>query len=83
MHDYTARILHEDRMRQLRGEADEMRLAAQIREARQTRSASGAGSSVFARLAARYLIWWRGHAKTHRLRGGLGAAADPKLGENT
>lgn len=41
MHDYTARILHEDRMTEYRREADASRLAAEARQGRPRTSLPG------------------------------------------
>jgi hypothetical protein len=82
MHDYTARILHEDRMKEFRREADGTRFAAQIRDARQTLTAPAANSGRLANAASRFLAWWRRQAQAYRLRGRLGPAADAQLGED-
>jgi len=82
MHDYTARILHEDRMKQLRHEADGSRLAAEARDARQTQAASTSGSGWLVMVAARSSAWLRRYAQAYRLRGRLRPAADPQLGED-
>jgi hypothetical protein len=82
MHDYTARILHEERMKELRHEADGARLAAQVRDVRQTRAAQAANPNWLAGVASRGSAWWRRQAQAYRLRGRLLAAADAKLGED-
>jgi hypothetical protein len=82
MHDYTARILHEDRMKELRHEADGARLADQTRETRRTLAAPTASFGWLAGVASRTSAWWRRQAQAYRLRGRLGPAADAQLGED-
>jgi hypothetical protein len=81
MHDYTARILHEDRMKELRHEADGARLAAKVRDARQTRPTPTASFGWLSSVASRTSAWWR-QAQAYRFRGRLGPAADAQLGED-
>jgi hypothetical protein len=82
MHDYTARILHEDRMKGLRHEADGARLAAQVRHARQTRPMATASFGWLTSVVSRTSALWRSQAQAYRFRGRLGPTADAQLGED-
>ena len=71
MHEYTGQILHEDRMRTLRREAAQSRLAAGPRR-----------DGWFRQALARISGWARRDALAHGLRGGLRPATDPQLRED-
>lgn len=82
MHDYTARILHEDRMKELRHEADGARLAAQARDTKKAPAPPAASLGWLASVASRTSAWWRRQAQAYRLGRRLGPAADPQLGKD-
>jgi hypothetical protein len=81
MHDYTARILYEDRLKELRREADEMRLGAETHRARSTSYAAPIRRWL-GDMRAWISTWPRGDSLAHGLRRSLGPAADPRFGED-
>ena len=78
MHDYTARIIHDDRMKTLRGEAAQSRLAAELRG--DPSSAALARARGWLRQAlAQVSGWARRDALAHSLGGSLRTTTDPQL----
>jgi hypothetical protein len=71
MHDYTAKILHDDRMRTLRREAAEARLAAGPRR-----------DGWFRQTLAGISGWARRDALAHGLGGSLRPTTHPQLSED-
>ena len=80
MHDYTATIIHNDRMRTLRAEAVEARLAAEFRGDRRSKLATAPG--WLRQALGRPSGWARRDALAHGFGGGLRPATDPQLPED-
>ena len=83
MHDYTAMIIHDDRMKTLRAEAAQSQLAAAAR-LRGDRSSLGlATARGWLRQAVRRTSGWaRRDALAHGFGGSLRPAIDPQLPED-
>ena len=81
MHDYPARIIHDDRMNALRAEAAHSRLAADLR--REPSGVALASARGWLRQAlSRTSGWARRYALAHSLGGSLRPATDPQLRED-
>ena len=81
MHDYTATIIHNDRMRTLRAEAAGSRLAAESR-GDQSSGALATARGWLRQAFGRPSAWARRDALAHGFRGGLRPATDPQLAED-
>jgi hypothetical protein len=81
MHDYRAMIIHDDRMRTLRAEAAESRLAAELRRDR-GRSTLATARGWLRQGFGRTSGWARRDALAHGFGGGLRPATDPQLRED-
>jgi hypothetical protein len=86
MHDYTANILHNDRIRTLRREAADSRLAARApkapAQAHQAPRRSRGLATGFVMRVAHISGWARRDAPTHGFGGSLRTATDPQLAED-
>jgi hypothetical protein len=82
MHDYTARIVHDERMRQFRKEAHAAGLAALSRRTARTQLADVAIGQWINRLIARWSRARRPDAQADGLSRGFRPAAHAKLGED-
>ncbi len=80
MHDYTGRILHDDKMRQLYREAADSRLAALARPPRWTARVRAIVGFREVRVSASR--WLRGDPVAHGHGGRLGTRTNPELAEN-
>jgi hypothetical protein len=81
MHNYTAMIIHDDRMTMLRGEAAESRLAAELRRNR-SRSTLETARDRLRQALGRTSGWARRDALAHGFGGGLRPATDAQLPED-
>jgi hypothetical protein len=81
MHDYPARIIHDDRIRTLRGEGAQARLAARP-HSDASRLARGRARGWLRQAFGRTSAWPRRDALAHSLGGGLRPATDPQLAED-
>ena len=81
MHCYPARIIHEDRMRTLRDEAAQARLAAELCGDR-TNLAFARARGRLRQALARTSAWARRDPLTYRLGGSLRPATHPQLRED-
>ena len=81
MNDYAARILHDDKTKSWRHQADEARRASAARGTGQMPADAAPRTGLIARLAVRASDAWRHHVKAYRLRSRLAAAADSELGK--
>jgi hypothetical protein len=78
---YPARIIHDDRMKTLRAEAAQARLAAELPRDR-SRFALARARRWLRQALGRSSGWARGNALAHSLGGSLRPATDPQLRED-
>ena len=81
MNDYTAMIIHNDRMRVLRAEAAESRLAAESRGER-SKSKLATARGWLRQALGRPSAWARRDALAHGFGGGLRPATDAQLAKD-
>ena len=81
MHDYTVRLIHEDRMRQLEHEADASALAAMAKSGRQRPAGAGLWTRVSTALTS-FLGRGNGDPEANSLSGRFGTPVHTELGED-